>query len=82
VESCCVLTTAPNALVEPLHNRMPVIVPDGLEQAWLETKDGPGLRTLEPLLLGWDPDGWTATAPARPAGRPNPGGQQLPLFPQ
>ena len=35
VESCCVLTTAPNALMAPIHNRMPVILPDGLEDAWL-----------------------------------------------
>ena len=81
VESCCVLTTAPNALVAPLHNRMPVIVPDGLEQAWLETKDGPGLRALEPLLQGWDPAGWTAEPPALRAKRSQLGAQQLPLFP-
>ena len=74
VESCCVLTTAPNALVAPLHNRMPVILPDGLEQAWLETKDGPGLRALEPLLQGWDPDAWCID---RPPPRAN---EQLPLF--
>ena len=80
VESCCVLTTSPNGLVAPLHNRMPVIIPDGLEQAWLETKDGPGLRALEPLLQGWDPGNWSATAPPRRAQRSEPGSQQLPLF--
>ena len=75
VESCCVLTTAPNRLVAPLHNRMPVILPDGLEEAWLEPKDGPGLRALEPLLQGWDGSAWRADPPA-----PR-GGEQLPLFP-
>ena len=80
VESCCVLTTAPNALVAPLHDRMPVIVPAGLEQAWLETKDGPGLRALEPLLQGWDPNGWRVQP--KPMGAPlaASGGEQLPLF--
>ncbi len=58
LESCCVLTTAPNALVAPLHNRMPVVVPDGLEQAWMAPSGGPELRALEPLLAGWDPSGW------------------------
>lgn len=58
LESCCVITTSPNALVAPLHDRMPVIVPDGLESAWLEPKDGPGLRALAPLLEPWDPAGW------------------------
>lgn len=89
VESCCVLTTSPNTLVAPLHNRMPVILPDGLEQPWLEARDGPGLRVLEPLLAGWDPAGWVAEPPSpRPArGRPTQGrsgpadgAQQLPLF--
>ena len=80
LESCCVLTTAPNPLVAPLHNRMPVILPDGLEQAWLETKDGPGLRALEPLLQGWDPGGWQVDPkPGATAGAA--GARQLPLFP-
>jgi putative SOS response-associated peptidase YedK len=78
VESCCVLTTAPNALVAPLHNRMPVILPNGLEQAWLEARDGPGLRVLEPLLGGWDPSDWVAEPPRRSDREEGP--QQLPLF--
>ena len=60
VESCCVLTTAPNALMAPIHNRMPVILPDGLEDAWLAPTDGAGLRALEPLLRGWEPAAWQA----------------------
>jgi putative SOS response-associated peptidase YedK len=67
--------------VAPLHNRMPVIIPDGLEQAWLETKDGPGLRALEPLLQGWDPGDWIATPPPVRAGRSASDSQQLLLFP-
>jgi len=59
LESCCVLTTRPNALVAPLHDRMPVIVPHGLEEPWLEQVDGPGLRALEPLLEPWDPAEWS-----------------------
>jgi putative SOS response-associated peptidase YedK len=86
VESCCVLTTIPNALVAPLHNRMPVILPDGLEQAWLETKDGPGLRALEPLLEGWDPAAWRVDPPKARDPKPRPvpverDSEQLPLFP-
>jgi putative SOS response-associated peptidase YedK len=60
VESCCVLTTAPNALMAPIHDRMPVILPDGLEEAWLAPADGAGLRALEPLLRGWAPEAWRA----------------------
>jgi putative SOS response-associated peptidase YedK len=60
VESCCVLTTAPNGLIRPIHDRMPVVVPDGLEEAWLDPADGSGLRALEPLMAPWDPAEWEA----------------------
>jgi len=96
VESCCVLTTAANGLIRPLHDRMPVILPDGLEQAWLSPADGPQLRALQPLLEGWDPVGWELLEPAvrrdhprraRSAGTQSasgevagPGGAQLDLF--
>jgi putative SOS response-associated peptidase YedK len=60
VESCCVLTTEPNALLRPIHDRMPVVVPDGLEEAWLAPADGASLRALEPLMAPWDPREWQA----------------------
>ena len=78
VETCCVLTTAPNALVAPLHDRMPVVVPEGLEEAWMEPVDGPGLRALEPLMQGWSPEGWAAEAPLK--AKPKTNTEQLPLF--
>jgi putative SOS response-associated peptidase YedK len=55
-----VLTTAPNDLLRRVHDRMPVLIPDGLEEAWLEAVDGPGLRALEPLMAPWDPAAWEA----------------------
>ena len=58
LETCCVLTTAPNALLAPIHRRMPALIPAGLEAAWLEQADGHLLRALEPLLLPWDPADW------------------------
>ncbi|NQV09960.1 MAG: SOS response-associated peptidase [Cyanobacteria bacterium] len=69
VESGCVLTTAPNRLVAPIHGRMPVILPAGLEEAWLAPADGAGLRALEPLMAGWDPQGWEALPLAAKAPR-------------
>ena len=36
VETFTVLTTEPNAVVEPLHHRMAVILDPGAESAWLE----------------------------------------------
>jgi hypothetical protein len=54
---------------------MPVVIPDGLEEAWLGATDGPGLRALEPLMGPWDPAAWEAVKlvpgsllPAGPAG--------------
>jgi putative SOS response-associated peptidase YedK len=36
VESCTIVTTSPNALVAPVHDRMPVILPRELEAEWLD----------------------------------------------
>ena len=58
LETCCVPTTAPNALLAPIHRRMPALIPAGLEAAWPEQADGHLLRALEPLLLPWDPADW------------------------
>jgi len=58
VETCCVITTRPNALITPLHDRMPVIIPAGLEEVWLEPGDGHHRRALEPMLEPWSSHGW------------------------
>ena len=58
VETCCVITTRPNALITPLHDRMPVIIPSGLEEAWLEPGDRQHRRALEPMLEPWSSNGW------------------------
>ncbi|MEC8441790.1 MAG: SOS response-associated peptidase [Cyanobacteriota bacterium] len=59
VETCCVITTRPNALLHNLHDRMPVIIPSGLEELWLEPGDGAHRRALEPMLEPWDGTGWS-----------------------
>ena len=60
VDTCCVLTCAPNLLLARVHDRMPVVIPSGLEDPWLEPCDGPALKALEPLLHPWDPAAWEA----------------------
>jgi len=35
VESCTIITTTPNALLTPIHDRMPVILPPQAYQTWL-----------------------------------------------
>ena len=59
LESCCVLTTHPNELIKSLHNRMPVVIPNGLEEEWMASvKDGPELGALEPMLEEWSSSEW------------------------
>jgi len=36
VNSCTIITTTPNELMAPIHNRMPVILPREVEQVWLD----------------------------------------------
>ena len=36
IRSCAILTTAPNALAGEIHDRMPVILPAGAYDAWLD----------------------------------------------
>ena len=59
LDSCCVLTTEPNTLMKPLHHRMPVVVPDGYEEQWIEQiKDTYELKVLFPIMKGWSSAGW------------------------
>ncbi|MGC6483407.1 MAG: SOS response-associated peptidase [Synechococcus sp.] len=64
LDTCTVLTTSPNALVAPWHPRMPVLIPEGLEQSWLAPVHGAELKALEGLLLPWSPEGWCHDGPA------------------
>ena len=59
LETCCVITTRPNTRLETLHDRMPVVIPEGLEEVWLEAGDGAHRRALEPMLEPWDGRGWS-----------------------
>jgi putative SOS response-associated peptidase YedK len=36
IVSCTILTTSPNEVVAPLHDRMPVILPPDLRERWLD----------------------------------------------
>jgi putative SOS response-associated peptidase YedK len=35
-ENCAIITTVANSLIEPLHQRMPLIVPEELYRLWLD----------------------------------------------
>ena len=59
LESCCILTTEPNNLIKHLHHRMPVVVPNGYEEKWIEQVEDPDeLNGLFKIMRGWSPDGW------------------------
>ena len=50
IHSCTIITTTPNSLMEPIHNRMPVILSRKVEGLWLDrTVDDP--QKLLPLLV-------------------------------
>ena len=36
IPSCTIITTAPNDLISPIHDRMPVILPKEMEELWLD----------------------------------------------
>jgi len=54
LESCTILTTEPNSLLAPLHNRMPVVVPPESYELWLDPEANS--KTLHELLAPYPPD--------------------------
>ncbi|MEZ4583388.1 MAG: SOS response-associated peptidase [Caldilineaceae bacterium] len=58
LETCTILTTEPNELMAPLHNRMPVILDPADYELWLGTAedDRKGLSLLQHLLRPFPPE--------------------------
>jgi putative SOS response-associated peptidase YedK len=52
--STTIITTKPNRLVEPIHNRMPVILPEDAYHEWLATGEVSPAK-LDQLLRPYDP---------------------------
>lgn len=46
IATCTIITTTPNSVLAPIHNRMPVILLPDDEEAWLS----PDLTEVEPLV--------------------------------
>lgn len=49
ITSCTIITTRPNRIIEPIHNRMPVIIPPEDRALWLD-KNVHDPQELMPLL--------------------------------
>jgi putative SOS response-associated peptidase YedK len=67
--SCTIITTTPNDLMEPIHNRMPVILPASAYTQWLE----PGEQnpaSLQSLIQPFPADQMTAFAVSTLVNRP------------
>jgi len=63
IESCCILTTKPNGLIKSLHHRMPVIIPNEIEEQWTkQIKDPNELKGLMSIMNGWSSKGWVVEA--------------------
>ena len=69
IESCTLLTTEPNELIRPIHNRMPVILDQSDYARWLDptTEDA---RQLTPLLRPYAAASMTSHAVALHVNRP------------
>jgi putative SOS response-associated peptidase YedK len=49
IQSCTIITTAPNQMMSTIHDRMPVILPPMAWEHWLEPDDQPA-SLLDPFL--------------------------------
>ena len=77
--TCCVITTAANALMAPIHDRMPVMLPPEHWAAWL-SRDLTDAAALAPLMQGLPdtgPGAMQAWPVARTVGRSSSDGPGL-----
>jgi len=55
LETCAILTTTANAALNPIHHRMPVLLPRETHALWLDP-EVQSLELLQPLLVPRPPD--------------------------
>jgi putative SOS response-associated peptidase YedK len=76
ITTCTIITTAPNALMRSIHNRMPVILPPEHYAAWLDYKTTDTSKVL-PLLTAFPPDKMRAYPVSRAVNNPRAEGPEL-----
>ncbi len=67
--SCTIITTRPNSLMETIHNRMPVIVPEGAYDLWLDSGEH-NPEELNPILMPYPADEMVAFPVSRMVNSP------------
>ena len=75
VRSCTIVTTSPNELMLPIHNRMPVILPKDVEADWLRPGAGSTAELLS-LLLPYPSHDMEAIAVSRLVNSPHNNGPE------
>jgi putative SOS response-associated peptidase YedK len=58
IDTCTIITTTPNSLMESIHDRMPVILDPSDYSRWLDRETGGA--DVEGLLKPCPPEGWQA----------------------
>jgi putative SOS response-associated peptidase YedK len=63
LRTCTIITTTPNALLAPIHDRMPVVLPDSEWDTWLdvENRDTASLENLLVPLPANELEAWTVS---------------------
>ena len=56
VQSCCIITVPANSAIEPLHDRLPLILPRELEAAWLDPEIDGDIEAILDLLVSVSPE--------------------------
>jgi putative SOS response-associated peptidase YedK len=74
--TCCIVTTAANTLMAPIHDRMPVIVPPAHWARWLR-RDLQDPAALAALMTPADPAGMQAWPVSRAVNRSSSEGSEL-----
>ncbi|MCP3057631.1 SOS response-associated peptidase [Myxococcus sp. K38C18041901] len=69
LRTCTIITTSPNALMAPIHDRMPVILPPPAQEVWLRPEPQES-SVLLPLLVPVADDGLDAYEVARVVNSP------------
>ena len=76
IRTCTIITTQPNELLKPIHNRMPVIIKPGDREQWLDPEEQDPAN-LTPLLAPYPSDELDAWEVSRAVNSPSNDDPQL-----